>query len=426
MRKFYLGTIVLLGLVQLTMAKGGDEKLKNLKKLPGTEENEAAKNEAQGEDEPFKPSVNVGAIVHMFASAQQSGFGVGSTTYDNGSDGWNTGFSLYRARILVGGQLSKNGSFFMETELPSIVGTLKNDSTKNIKVAQIILDAQYEHQLGGGHMVVAGKQLVSHNRNGLQGAASLMANDFTFFQYPYNLFEGQPLENNFGRDLGVNLRGFFLDDKLEYRLGVFTGRRAFDSGKTTPRLVGRVAYNFFDAEKDYYYAGTKLGSGKTAALAIGADVQGTYYNIGGDFFLDMPAGEAGSITLNTAFTYMTGGTDHENDYSFAAMIPTQTVEFLELGYYFKSAKIQPWIRYERQNMSSKPEQIGGFASTSDFDDFNSTTIFGGGINYFYNGYGSNLRLSYTSSTRKGGNTDTGIVEDGTYGQVWLQLQFFVF
>lgn len=424
MRKFYLGFLVWIGLIQLTTARETDKKLKYQREVPKTEEE--LKTEAKADETPFKPSVNVGAIVHMYASAQQSGFGVGATTYNNGSDGWGTGFSLYRARVLVGGQLSEKGSFFMETELPTIVGGLKNDSTKNIKVAQIILDAQYEHQLGGGHMVVAGKQLVSHNRNGLQGAASLMANDFTFFQYPYNLFEGQPLENNFGRDLGVNLRGFFLDDKLEYRFGLFTGRRAFASGKTTPRIVGRLAYNFFDAEKDYYYAGTKLGAGKTAALAIGVDAQGTYYNIGGDFFLDMPAGEAGSITLNSAFTYMTGGTDLENDYSFAAMIPAQTVEFLELGYYFKSSKVQPWIRYERQNMSSEPEQIGDFASTSTFDDFNSTTILGGGINYFYNGYGSNLRLSYTSSTRKGINTDTGETEDGTYGQIWLQLQFFVF
>ncbi|MHC5954190.1 hypothetical protein ACYTX9_09760, partial [Streptococcus pyogenes] len=77
-------------------------------------------------------------------------------------------------------------------------------TSKNVKVSPIILDAQYEHTFSNAFMLIAGLQLVSHNRNGLQGAASLMANDFTYFQYPYNLFENSPLQGNFGRDLGVN------------------------------------------------------------------------------------------------------------------------------------------------------------------------------------------------------------------------------
>ena len=150
-------------------------------------------------------------------------------------------------------------------------------------------------------MIIAGLQLVSHNRNGLQGAAALLANDFTFFQYPFNLFEDQPLQGNFGRDLGINSRGFFLDDKLEYRFGIFTGINTGEFVNEDPdlRYVGRVAYNFFDVEKDYYYAGTKLGQGKTLAIAGGFDLQGTYRNFGIDFFLDMPLGEAGSLTVRT-------------------------------------------------------------------------------------------------------------------------------
>ena len=252
--------------------------------------------------EEFKPAVSVGAIVHMFGSSTQAGFGSAST-----SDDWSTDYKLYRARILVGGQLSKNGSFFFETEIPTPIGN-NGDGTKGVFVSPIILDCQYEHTYAPGHMLVAGQQLVSHNRNGLQGAASLMANDFTFFQYPYNLFgNDSPLQGTFGRDLGVNARGFFLNDKLEYRLGVFSGRSF--AGDGAPRVVGRAAYNFLDAEKDYYYAGTKIGNGKTAALAAGFDVQGTYVNIGADFFLDVPVSEGGSITLNTAYSYMDGGDD---------------------------------------------------------------------------------------------------------------------
>src|SRR5690606_25659604 len=103
------------------------------------------------------------------------------------------GITLYRARVLVGGQLSKKGAFFLETDIPSPIGIRLDSSTKNVKVSPIILDAQYEHTFNEHIMLVAGMQLVSHNRNGLQGAASLMANDFTYYQYPYNLFENDPL-----------------------------------------------------------------------------------------------------------------------------------------------------------------------------------------------------------------------------------------
>ncbi len=67
-------------------------------------------------------------------------------------------------------------------------------------------------------------QLVGINRNGLQSPVSLMGLEFGWFQYPYNLFESGPLQNNFGRDIGINARGFLVNDRLEWRLGLFRGR----------------------------------------------------------------------------------------------------------------------------------------------------------------------------------------------------------
>jgi len=369
---------------------------------------------------PFKPTIQVGAIVHMFAYAQQDGYTDPQTAATPNS--WSKGFTLYRARVLVGGQLSPKGSFFMETELPSPIGGPTSDSTKNTQVSPIILDAQYEYDFAREFEVIAGQQLVSDNRNGLQGAAALMANDFSYFQYPYNLFGNSPLQGNFGRDLGVNTRGFFLNDKLQYRLGVFTGREV--DGKGPLRTVGRVAYSFLDPEKDYYFSGTNLGKGKTLTLAAGFDGQGDYHNFSTDLFLDHPLFGAGSITLNTAFQYMTGGTDLTSKYSFATLIPAQTVEFLELGYYFKGSKLQPWIKYENEAISAKPEQTKG-ETVETFNKLNSSSVFGGGLNYFFNGLGTNLRLSYITRTYNVANADAGF-DHRTYGQVWLQLQFFIF
>jgi len=57
---------------------------------------------------------------------------------------------------------------------------------------------------------------------------------------------------------------------------------------------------------------------------------------------------------------------------------------------------------------------------------NSSTVMGGGLNYFFNGTGTNLRLSYTTRTY---NVATATADDytkKTFGQLWLQAQFFIF
>ncbi len=391
-----------------------------LREVPGYffETDKSAK--AAADTVPFKPSISAGAIVHMLGNYSQAGFGPGGNT----STQWNKGFELYRARILLGGQLSKKGSFFMETEIPSPIGIRTDSTTKNVKVSPIILDCQYEHKFSTMLTLISGMQLVSHNRNGLQGAASLLANDFTFFQYPYNLFANSPLQGNFGRDLGVNARGYFLKDKLEYRIGVFTGRRFTDNSPL--RTVGRVVYNFLDPDKNYYYSGTNLGNGKTISLGAGFDVQGTYSNVGADLFVDVPVGSPGSVTLSAAFSYMTGGNSPTTANSFALMIPKQTTQLLELGYYFKDIKLQPYIRYENQSITADANQVHGAPDASTFNKINSSSVFGGGLNYFFNGYGTNLRLSYTSFTKGVYNITSNDVDRKTYGQIWLQLQFFIF
>ena len=374
----------------------------------------------------FKPSINVGGIIHMFAGTQQNGYAFGGNPASSNASKWKSDFTVYRGRILVGAQLSEKGNFFMETELNGFInGSNDADGNKSLRLTPMILDAQYEHVFSDKFSAIGGLQLVSHNRNGLQGAASLMANDFTYYQYPYNLHPDSALQNNLGRDLGVNFRGFFADEKLEYRLGVFSGKTNFTGTDDSPlRVVGRVVYNLFDKDKSFYYSGTNLGKGKTLSIGAGVDTQGSYNAIGGDLFLDMPAGILGSVTLNGAYSYLTGGNNLTDKYSFAELIPTQATQYLELGYYFKDLKLQPWIRYERQDMNSESEQTGGI-STSDFDKYNSTTVFGGGLNYWFNGYNTNLRLSYTSSTTEFQDIKMND-QKKTFGQVWLQLQLFIF
>jgi hypothetical protein len=382
----------------------------------------------------FKPSFQVGAIVHMIGSVAQVGYPGSNTStptvqYPKTGDpaDWVTGAMIYRGRILVGGQLSKKGSFFLETELPHPIGGSGDTSNKGGKYAFapiMMLDCQYEHKFSEKFQVVAGAQLTSGNRNGLQGAASLMANDFTFYQYAYNTFPSQPLKSNFGRDVGINFRGYLLNDRLEYRLGWFLGRH--QNGKDPLRTVGRLVYNFLDKDKSFYYSGTNLGKGKTISLGGGIDMQADYLNVGPDLFVDVPLGSPGSITFNGAFQYLTGGSTDptKSTITYSQQIPNSTVQFAELGYYFKDLKIQPWLRYENFMVSATDIQRG--ATSSDvFNKTHSSMVFGGGINYFFNGYGTNLRLSYVTKTQGVVNSSGG-VDTKAYGQAWLQLQFFLF
>ncbi len=441
-RKIYAGSLALMAFLSVeTMAgefplsKGGKPaKKKNLlREVPNSFFEKETVADSTAPVAEFKPSFQVGSIVHMMGSYSQVGY-PGSAPSDGGKpEDWVKGAAIYRGRILVGGQLSKKGSFFLETELPTPIGT--TGGGKNEQSPLVMLDCQYEHVFTPAFTVVAGSQLVSGNRNGLQGAASLMANDFTFYQYAYNTFAnnpvGQPLRSNFGRDVGVNFRGMLLKDKLEYRLGFFLGRGK--NGNDPLRTVGRLVYNFLDADKSYYYSGTNLGKGKTISLGAGLDAHATYLNVGPDIFVDVPLGSPGSITFNGAFQYLTGGTvdPAKSTISYAAQIPTSTVQFAELGYYFKDLKIQPWLRFENFAVNAYKIQAGGAEgdALSAFNKSKSSTVFGGGLNYFFNGYGTNLRLSYVTKTATTATVKpTGGVDSETksYGQMWLQLQFFLF
>jgi hypothetical protein len=407
---------------QESSENGDKTKGKYLREIPNSVLDSGSKNNESVEQEEFKPTLQFGALMHLYAYGQQSGYNAPSRQSD--SKEWNKGFSIYRARFLFGGQLTKKGSFFIETEIPTPIGIQLGGGEKNVKVAPILLDAQYEHVFSNAFQMIAGMQLVSNNRNGLQAAGSLMANDFTYFQYPYNMFSEDPLQGNFGRDLGVNLRGFFAKDRLEYRLGAFTGRNV--DGRAPLRFVGRAAYNFADVEKDFYYAGTKLGKGRTIALATGFDLQGAYHNVSADFFMDLPAGSLGSLTLNSAVQYMSGGTNTNSRYSFARLIPRQTIQFLELGYYFKTPRIQPYIRFENQSINAANEQIEQTGVTQrDYNKINSNTVYGAGVNYFFAGYRTNLRLSYTARQYNVMQVSGGFTKQ-SYGQIWTQLQFFIF
>src|SRR5262249_55797961 len=128
----------------------------------------------------------------------------------------------------------------------------------------------------------------------------------TFAQQQNTLTQGSA-----GRDMGFSLKGYLLDDRLEYRAGVFDGQRqaATPQGagsRNSPRAAARLQYDVFDVEKGYTYVGTNRGAKKILAVGAWGDVQGDYRAWGADVMADIPIGKD-AATLETDYIYYNGG-----------------------------------------------------------------------------------------------------------------------
>jgi hypothetical protein len=370
----------------------------------------------------FKPSIQVGTLIQTVGVLRQRQISAQEALNTDSRD-WSRQLNVYRARILVGGSITKKTSFFMETDIATPIGLTDGAGNKAMQINPIILDAQIEHTFSKQIGIIAGLQLVSTNRNGLQGAASLMALDFGYYQYPYNLFETSGLQNNFGRDVGLHFRGFLFDERLEYRTGVFSGRNIDAAG--TLRYITRLNYSFLDKEQDLYYTGTTLGKGRIFSVGGGADLQDRYQNFALDAFLDVPLGGAGSLTANAAFNYINGG-DNTSRRALSRVIPSQTIQFLELGYYFKSAKLQPYLKFENQAIGAANTVQTNNMNIENFNTLSSQRRMGVGLNYFFAGYNANVKLLYESVSYGRMNLTGAAAETANRNEIWLQLQLFVF
>lgn len=382
----------------------------------------------------FKPSVQVGGFLQIQAVSTQDR--PTDPTLD-ASRQWARQIQIWRARFMLGATLSEKTSFFMQTELPAPVGVVSSTGVKTIQnVSPIILDAQVLHSFNKYISLIAGMQLVGINRNGLQSPVSLMGLEFGWYQYPYNLFQDQPLQNNFGRDIGVNTRGFLFNDRLEWRAGVFRGRGV--DPYSPFRSVVRLNYNFLEKEKGQYYTGTTLGKQKIFAIGGGIDNQGSYTAFAFDSFLDLPINKSVSVTWQGSYMHLTGG-NSSSPSSFTGLIPQQSILFTELGFYFSQVKLQPYVKFETQKMNISEAQYqqnqqrvayglpypGSSTDLSTFNTLASNSRIGGGLNYYVNDFNFHVKAQY-EQIFYGRYNSLGNAETKSGGEVKLQLTFFMF
>jgi hypothetical protein len=315
-------------------------------------------------------------------------------------------FFLRRARLILGITLGSSFELFAETDSPNLGKPSQPGQMLSNTVGTNIQDAFVTWKPLEQLKVDAGMMLIPFSHNSVQGATTLYGWDY----YAYSFQQNAGLGNYVWRDTGLQVRGL-LWKHLEYRAGVFTGKRQIPtdqnmpnmppapaSSRTVPRLAARVQVNVFDAESAFFYSGTYAGAKRILSFGAGIDQQDAYTAFAVDGFFDWPVGRD-VVTAQVAFARYDGG-------SWIAL-PQHNVAMAEAGYRFGALKLSPIVRVE-QLMMDDP-------SAANFDQ----TRYAAGLAWWYMGHNANLKLFYTYAR------PTSATQNG-YSQVNLQMQLYVF
>lgn len=326
--------------------------------------------------------------------------GWGDWTQDPVSEGYSQNLYLRRARLLVGGQVAKNITFFIETDNPNL-----GRAPKALGSGFILQDALAEVKLSDPLTISAGLMFVPFCRNCIQSAATLLSLDYSSFSF----LATPATQSSVGRDIGFQAKGYFNGNRIEYRVGAFQGFRApavvgpgATAGSRNPlRGVGRLQINLFEPETPgIFYTGTYLGTKRVLAIGGGFDTQagpGDNYKAWTiDAFLDHPLTDSVSVTAQVDYFAYDGGQTFTS-------VAEQTAIFAEAGVYFKPLRLMPFVKFETQNFDA--------AATSDIARYQA------GFTYYISGHNANLKAAYSRL-----NPDVGSATN----QFTTQLQVFYY
>jgi hypothetical protein len=353
---------------------------------------------------------------------------------DQFSDGYSQSMFLRRVRFILGGNLAKNVSFFFETDNANL-GKTSAGAAKSLGTGLLTQDAFLEWKPFTNDQFILdfGKMLTPFTRNSLQQTSSHLSWDggtFTFLQ-------SAGLQNDAGRDVGLQLKSYLVDDHLEFRAAVLDGFRGptttdpvtkatLAGSRNSYRFAGRLVYNFLDPElKSYVPVGTWLGKKRVLAIGGGYDTQGTYKAYGADFMVDLPFGPGDAkvgrdaLTAHVDFIHFDGGcglnaagTAHVAN----CLLPTlfeQNEVFSDLGWFFHTINLQPFVRYEWD----------GFKES--IDKPKDSKRYGGGFNYYVTPAAQQMKITvgYERIVPKTAPT-TVQTKDTNHFLVQLQIVYF--
>lgn len=295
------------------------------------------------------------------------------------SGGTAQSFFLRRVQLIVAGQLARDLFFLFQTDNPRL-GSVNASGDKVVSSGFQLVDAVAEWRLAKAFNLWGGQFYVPTSREALKGSSSQFALDTS----PYAYVATAVLGGTAGRDAGFQARGYFLGDRLEYRVGVFQGLRDAASGNPL-RTVARVQYGFLD--KEVYnlvtYPGANLGKRRVLALGAAVDVQGGYRGLTADAFADFPV-PFGSVLGSALYQHLDGG-------DFApVLLPESDTFSVEAGAFFSGSRLGPWARYERRSFAEPNAGRG-----------ESRILVG--VNYYVLGNNLNVKVAWGRTSPKTGN-----------------------
>jgi len=280
----------------------------------------------------------------------------GDWTQNPETGGYAQNLYLRRGRLMFGGDISDDITFFFQTDDPNLGKT-----PKTLSSGFIIQDAFLEWKINNAFRVDGGLMLVPFARQPLQATTSYYQIDISNISTVNN----SSTSSSALRDMGFQARGFFLDDHLLYRMGMFDGERDANA-RNSLRTAGYVQYDFFSTETGYAFLGTALGQKKILAVDGGFDKQGRYRSWSGNVASDTPVHHGDEVGVN--FQYI-----HYDGENMFLTIPNQNDLLLELAYYLHRVKFQPFVAVSSQNFVTSAEQ------SKDLERY------GSGINYYIRG-----------------------------------------
>lgn len=307
-----------------------------------------------------------------------------------GTQGYAQNLYLRRARILMSLDIGENIFLFLQTDAPNLGKT-----PKAMNSGFLLQDAFMEYRVNHAFHLDGGLMIVPFCRNALQSPASYYTIDLS----QLSTVTGSATQSSAFRDAGFAVSGFFFNDHLLYRTGVFEGERDTNA-KNSLRSAGFVQYDFFDAEKGYTFLGTALGKKKILAVSGGFDRQGTYRAYSGNVSGDLPVHQGDEIGGQFQFTKYDGRT------KFPAIL-NQNDYLLEGAYYVHRLHVQPIGKFESQNY------VATTASTTDINRY------GTGVNCYLHGQNLKWTMQYVRAIPRNSAIHPG-------NEFTAQLQLFYF
>jgi hypothetical protein len=334
-------------------------------------------------------------------------------TQDPISEGYSQNMFLRRLRFIVLATIAPTVTAFFQTE-NSRLGNAGTTGAKSLNTGFIVQDAYLEWRLLGEKVMVdAGLFYTPQSRGVLNSSSSTLSFDAPAFGQQQVAVTG----SSAGRDTGFGLKGYLLDERLEYRTAILSGQRqaATASGagsRNSPRAAGRLQYDFLDKEKGYTYVGTNRGTKSILAVGAWGDTQGDFKAWGADVMADIPVGK-NAVTAEADYLYYDGGKQFTAVVSgvVTPALPAQDVFFTHAGFYFDAVKLQPFLRYEQLEFREDRFEAGNVRRYS------------AGVNWYVSAQNFKVTAFYERNDPK---VKAANAKLRLTNRVGIQLQFYYF